>query len=63
MQDRHEVALTATEAAVQISCLARVSKYRTLDEVQGIIERQDELGCWHIGSNGRLRIRTPLGQS
>ena len=57
VQGRHEVALPATEAAMQISCRARVSKYGTLDEVQGIIERQDELGCWHIGSNGRLRRR------
>lgn len=63
MQDRHKVALPATEATVQISCLARMPENGTFDEVQRIIECQDELGRRHIGGDGRLRIRDPFGQS
>ena len=63
VQNRHEVALTATEAAVQISSFARVPENRPLDEVQRIIKGQHELRRRHIGSDGRLWIGDPFGQS
>ncbi len=40
VQNRHKVALTATEAPMQIRCLTLVPKNGALDEMQRIIEGQ-----------------------
>ena len=43
VQDRHEVRLAGTEAAVQVARLAVERIDRRLDEAQGVVEAFDQL--------------------
>ena len=63
MQNRHEMAFAATEAAVQIRRLTRRTLQRTANEAQCVIERSHKLGCRYIGGDRRLRVRHTLGQA
>ena len=59
---RHEVALPAAEAAVQISGLARPALDRGLDEMEGPVEGVGELRRHDIGAKRLARLRHAVGE-
>ena len=63
VQNRHEMAFTAAEAAMQIGGFAGGTLQRTSHEAQRVIERSDQLRGRNIGGNGRFGIGDTLGQA
>ena len=62
VQDRHEVRLARTEAAVQVARLAVRRIDRRLDEAQGVVEAFDELGRDHVLLQRLLGLGDALGE-
>ena len=56
VQHRHEVALAAAEAAVQVAGLARVGIDGALDEAQGLVEAGRQLRRHHVVPQRRRRV-------
>ena len=61
-QHRHEVALAAPEAAVQVGALARALLDRPADQRQRILEAAGELRGHHVVAQGLLGALHPLRQ-
>ena len=62
VEHRHEVALPAAEAAVQVGGLAGARRQRALDEAEGPVERVGELRRDDIGAERLGRPRHALGE-
>ena len=61
-QHRHEVALAASEAAVQVRALAGVLADRAPDQRQPVFEAAHELWGYHVVGQGPRGVRHPLRQ-